>query len=102
MKIDLAFAGNYVSGEGINLLMDSHESFAKVSGTSRERLRNALAMLMADLAAVEETFSIKLGPHDNDAKRHENFINNFLISYSEGEDGQARTAFIEAAQLRRS
>ncbi len=101
MKIDLGFAGNYVSWEGINMLMDSHERFAKVSGISRERLRGALAKLMADLAAVEETFSIKLGPHDHDAKRHENFINNFLISYSEGEHAQASNAFIEAAQLRR-
>jgi phosphoenolpyruvate carboxylase len=101
MKVDLGYAANYVSWEGINMLMDAYESFAKMSGTSRERLKDALGMLMADLATAEETFSIRLGPHDHDAKRHENFINNFLISYLEGEDPEARTAFMEAAHLRK-
>lgn len=101
MKVDLGYAANYVSWEGINMLMDSYESFAKRSGTSRERLKNTLGMLMADLATAEETLSIRLGPRDHNAKRHENFISNFLISYLEGEDPEARAAFMEAAHLRK-
>ncbi len=55
----------------------------------------------AALATVEELFSIRLAPGSYTEKRHENFINNFLISYIEGDDEEAKTGFLEAARLRR-
>ncbi len=101
ISYDLGFAGNYVSWESINMLMDLHAKVAKRAAMSREKLRIALGGLMSDLATVEELFSIRLAPGTYTEKRHENFINNFLISYIENGENEARTAFLEAARLRR-
>ena len=57
--------------------------------------------MMSDLAVAEELLSIRLGPSDSVSRRHENFVNNFLISYIDNEDNEARVALIEAAMLRR-
>ncbi len=98
---DLALAGSYVSWESINMLMDLHVKVARRAGVRREKLKAALGGLMSDLATVEELFSIRLAPGSYTEKRHENFINNFLISYIEGDDEEAKTGFLEAARLRR-
>jgi phosphoenolpyruvate carboxylase len=101
MKYDLIMAGNYVSWESINMLMSTYSKVAKKAGMSKEKLKVSLGRLMSDLSSIEEVFSVKMGPRNNDHKRHENFINNFLISYIEGDDEEARSAFIEAARLRK-
>ena len=84
------------------MLMEMHPKVAKISGMGTESLRDSLGKLMSDLSAVEERFSVKLGPRSNESKKHENFTNNFLISYAEGEHHEARDAFNQAAKLRRS
>jgi phosphoenolpyruvate carboxylase len=101
MEDDLIMAGNYVSWENINMLMSTYSKVAKKAGMSKEKLKVSLGRLMSDLSSIEEVFSVKMGPRNNDHKRHENFINNFLISYIEGDDEEARSAFIEAARLRK-
>ena len=75
----------------INMLMELHpRGCAKIAGMGSESLRDSLGKLVADLSAVEERFSVKSGPRGNESKKHENFTNNFLISYVEGEDDEAR------------
>src|SRR5207244_10074254 len=101
MKHDLGVAGKYVSWESINMLMEMNQRVAKRAAMDEEKLRAGLGRLMSDLAVAEELLSIRLGPSDNVSRRHENFINNFLISYLDNEDNDARVAFIEAAMLRR-
>jgi phosphoenolpyruvate carboxylase len=102
LKKDLRSVGSLVSWQTINMLMEMHPKVAKVAGVGVESFRDSLAKLMADLTVAEEAFSIKLGPRGNDSKKHENFTNNFLISYVEREDREARDAFDQAAKLRRS
>ncbi len=101
MKGDFRMVSELVSWESINLLMEKHEALAKRAGTEREGLRGALGMLLADLEAVEKTLSVHLGPRANTSRKHENFINNFLISYLEGDERDMRIAFLQAAKLRR-
>ncbi|MGB9914921.1 MAG: phosphoenolpyruvate carboxylase [Candidatus Bathyarchaeales archaeon] len=98
---DLGFVGGYVSWENVNMLMDMPEKTAKRAGMNAEQLRTALAKVMEDLQGVEETIGIKLGPRTLLQRKHENFTNNFLISYLEREDEEAKKALLEAAKLRR-
>jgi phosphoenolpyruvate carboxylase len=49
---------------------------------------------------VEEVFDIKLGPRTSSQRKHENFTNNFLLSYLEDEEKEAKKALVEAAKLR--
>ena len=102
LKKDFRSVGQYVSWQTINMLMEIHPRVAKVAGMETEALRESLGRLISDLSTVEERFAVKLGPRGGESKRHENFTNNFLISYAEREDEEARDAFNEAARLRRS
>jgi phosphoenolpyruvate carboxylase len=99
---DLATAGAYVSWETLNMLMENHRVVAKKAGMAKERLRTAIAGLMSDLDAAEQVTSTKLGPKSDTTKMHENFVNNFFISFSNGADDRARVAFLEAALQRKS
>ncbi|MDG6929196.1 MAG: phosphoenolpyruvate carboxylase [Nitrososphaerota archaeon] len=101
MKDDFGFAGGLVSWENINLLADRRTDVAKAVGTKAETVKSSLGMVMSDLSAVEESLSVRLGPTGGRFKKHENFVNNFLISYLEGEEAEARAALMEAAELRR-
>jgi phosphoenolpyruvate carboxylase len=102
VKKDFAAVGALVSWQTANMMMEMHQKVAKVAGIESERFRESLGKLVSDLSAVEESLSVKLGPRDNTSKKHENFTSNFLISYVEKEDTDARDAFIQAARLRRS
>ena len=66
-----------------------------------DNLRLALTIILADLKTVEEHFDLKLGPRSSTHHKHENFTNNFLISYIENEDSKAKKAIAEAAKLRK-
>jgi len=100
MKHDLNVVGGYVSWQNINMLMDMHEKVAKRASINEEHLKGVLAKILNDLKAVEENLGVKLGPKSPTQRRHENFTNNFLISYLEQEESEAKTALIEAAKLR--
>jgi len=62
---------------------------------------NVLNEVSADIEAIEKTFSIKLGPRSSIEKKHENFANNFIISYIDGDKVGTSTSLIEAAKIRR-
>jgi phosphoenolpyruvate carboxylase len=102
MTKDFRSVGPLVSWQTINMMLEMHPRVAKAAGMGTETFRDALGKLVADLSAVEERFAVRLGPRDSQSKKHENFTNNFLISYVEGEDAEAQDSFNEAARLRRS
>ncbi len=101
LKGDFASVGGYVSWENINMLMEMHLKTARRANMNVDNLRLALTRIIADLKSVEETLDIKLGPRTPTQRKHENFTNNFLISYLEGETTEAKKALVEAAKLRR-
>jgi phosphoenolpyruvate carboxylase len=102
MKHDLNTVSGYVSWENINMLMEMHEKAAEKAHVSVDKLEIALTKLLGDLKAVEEKLAIKIGPRTPSQRRHENFTNNFLISFLERDnDKEAKEDLIEAAKLRR-
>jgi phosphoenolpyruvate carboxylase len=100
IKKDFLSVGSLVSWQTINMMMEVYPKVAKVAGMEAQKLRTSLGGLVSDLSAVEERLSVKLGPADSATKKHENFTNNFLISYMLGEHEDARDSFNQAARLR--
>ncbi len=101
LKQDYCGVGGYVSWENINMLMEMHPRVAKRAKMDVDNLRLALTRILADLKTAEEKIDTKLGPRTLEHRKHENFTNNFLINYLEGEDAEARNALVEAAKIRR-
>jgi len=101
LKHDLNVAGGYLSWRNIETLKNNCKSVAEKAGMSTEKLMNVLGEISADIEAIEKTFSIKLGPRSSLEKKHENFANNFLISYIDDDKVGASTSLIEAAKIRR-
>jgi phosphoenolpyruvate carboxylase len=101
IQFDYRVAGSLVSWETVHLLVDKYDAMAKITQMNKEKLKNALRYVMADLSTIEETLSLPLGPSDNRSKKHENFINTFMMCAMDGERSSASNAFIEAAKLRR-
>ena len=101
LEHDLSVAGGYLSWQNIDTLMDMRKKAAQRAGMNENKLKIVLTRILNDLKAVEEKVGIKLGPRSPTQKRHENFTSNFLISYLEREDDEAKKALIESAKLRR-
>lgn len=101
LKHDLEFAGGYLSWRNLNLLGEMYRQVAKIVGASEEDLRLGLAEVTKDLEAVEQTFSIKLGPGNLTQRRYENIINDFLIAFIEQNSQDAQKCLVEAAKIRR-
>jgi phosphoenolpyruvate carboxylase len=98
---DFAAVGGYVSWENVDMLMGMHLKTAKRANMDVDNLRLALTRILADLKTVEEKLDVKLGPRTSTQRKHENFTNNFLISYLEREDEEAKKALVEAAKMRK-
>ena len=101
MEHDLNSIGEYVSLENLKMLMEMSRKAAKRAGMNEEKLRTALLNSLEDLRTVEEKFAVKLGPKGVSQRKHENFTNNFLLSYLQNEDNEARKALIESAKARK-
>jgi phosphoenolpyruvate carboxylase len=101
MEHDLKSIGEYVSWENMNMLVEMSQKTAKKANMSEEKLRKALSNTLDDLKTVEEKFAFKLGPKGISQRKHENFTNNFLLSYMQNEDNEARKALVESAKLRK-
>jgi phosphoenolpyruvate carboxylase len=101
LKHDLDVAGGYVSWRNIEMLRDVCGSMAKKVGMSSEELMNGLNEVLSGIEAIEEAFGIKLGPRSFLERKHENFANNFLISYMEDDKVGASAFLLEAAKIRR-
>ncbi|MDR0371981.1 MAG: phosphoenolpyruvate carboxylase [Nitrososphaerota archaeon] len=98
---DIKLIGEYVSMNNINMLLEMSRTTAKRAGMNEEKLREALASIVEDLNIVEEKLSLTLGPKDIAQRKHENFTNNFLLSYLQKQDAEAKTALVESAKLRK-
>jgi phosphoenolpyruvate carboxylase len=101
MTYDLKQVGEYVSLENISMLLEMSRATAKRASMSEEKLKDALTTILEDLNTVEQKLSIKLGPKGVAQRKHENFTNNFLLSYLEKQDAEAKTALVESAKLRK-
>ena len=98
---DLSSIGEFVSWENIEMLKEMSQKTAKKANMSEEKLKSSLSNIFDDLKTAEEKLSIKLGPRGVSGRKHENFTNNFLLSYIQNEDDEARKALIESAKLRK-
>jgi phosphoenolpyruvate carboxylase len=101
LDFDLKVAGEFVSWENLNMLMEMSQATAKRAGMNEEDLKASLSMLQEDLKTVEDKLSFKLGPKDLAQRKHQNYTNNFLISYLQKDDAEAKRALVESAKLRR-
>lgn len=101
MEHDLKSIGEYASWENINMVMEMSQKTAKKANMNEEKLRITLSSILDDLKTVEEKFGITVGPKGVSQRKHENFTNNFLLSYIQGEDNEARRALIESAKIRK-
>jgi phosphoenolpyruvate carboxylase len=101
MKYDLQVAGGFVSWGNLSMLLEMCQTTAKRANMSGEILKSSLATLQEDLQSVEKKLTIRLGPKDIAQKKHENYTNNFLLSYLQKDDGEARCSLVESAKLRK-
>jgi phosphoenolpyruvate carboxylase len=101
IKHDFSTVSGFVSMQNVNMLMGLHPRIARRANMNVDNLRLALTRILADLKTIEEHFDLKLGPRSSTHRKHENFTNNFLISYLENEDTEAKKAIVEAAKLRK-
>jgi phosphoenolpyruvate carboxylase len=101
MQHDLKVAGEYVSICNINMLLELSHQTAKRAGMSEEKLKDALAKVLEDLEAAETKLNVKAGPKGIAQRKHENYTNNFLLSYLQKQDAEAKEALTESAKLRK-
>lgn len=101
LRHDLDVAGGYLSWRNIDMLKNACESVAKKANMNVERLKGAINEVLSNLKVIEDTLGIKLGPKSSIQRKHENFVNNFLISYIEGDEVGASTSLLEAAKIRK-
>jgi phosphoenolpyruvate carboxylase len=102
MKPDLNAVAGYLSWQNLNMLMGMHKEVARRAGMDGEQLSLALTRLLLDINVAQEDFGIKFGPRNLTHRKYENTTSNFLISYMERNDEEAKDYLEEAAQLRRS
>ncbi|MEM2092943.1 MAG: phosphoenolpyruvate carboxylase [Candidatus Bathyarchaeia archaeon] len=101
LKSDLESVSGFVSWRNIELLVEMQEYVAKTSGLSGENLRLAIANIFNDLHIAEEKLGIRLGPKNFAERRHENAVNNFLLSFFDGDCQDAQRNLLEAAKIRK-
>ncbi|MCS7120808.1 MAG: phosphoenolpyruvate carboxylase [Nitrososphaerota archaeon] len=101
MRHDLDSVAGYFSMRNITKIIDFHKQLARRAGMEEERLKSALTELLLDIKAVEEKLDVKIGPKNLTHEKYENIINNFLISYIEQNDEEAKRYFEEAAKIRK-
>jgi phosphoenolpyruvate carboxylase len=101
MDYDLKLVGEYVSWENIHMLMEMSQNVSKRANMSEENLKTVLSNILDDLKTVEERLSVRLGPKGVLQRKHENFTNNFLLSYLQNDDIEAKKSLVESAKLRK-
>ncbi|MEM1566516.1 MAG: phosphoenolpyruvate carboxylase [Candidatus Bathyarchaeia archaeon] len=101
LKHDLEFAGGFLSWRNLEMLRNMCPQVAKIVGASEENIRLGIAELIEDLEAIEQSFSINLGPRNLTQQKYENIINDFLISFIEQNKQDAQKCLVEAARIRR-
>ncbi|MDR1993308.1 MAG: phosphoenolpyruvate carboxylase [Nitrososphaerota archaeon] len=101
MNSDIKIMSEYLSMNNINMLQEMSHTTAKRAGMSEEKLKEALTSIVEDLKIVEKKLSLSLGPKGIAQRKHENFTNNFLLSFLQKQDTEAKTALVESSKLRK-
>jgi hypothetical protein len=94
-------ASGYVSFRNIEAIKDNYRLIAEKARMNPEVLKQAIDIVLRDLNVIERNFSINFGPRTYSMRKHENFVNNFLLSYMDGDNTGAYNSLVEAAKLRR-
>ena len=102
LKSDLNAVAGYLSWQNLNMLMNMYCVVAKRAGMNEDNLRSALTRIVLDIKIAKEDLGIKFGPRTLTQRKYENTVSNFLISYLERNDEEAKNYLEEAAKLRRS
>ncbi len=95
LKEDLKVAAEFFSWRNLEIIRKS-------GAFDKEFVEAALPLLIEDVKVAEEVMGLRIGPSSSVARRHENYTNDFIILFSEGEMDEAQQVLIKAAKLRRS
>jgi phosphoenolpyruvate carboxylase len=101
MDHDLSLVGEYVSWENLDMLLEMSHAIAKRTNMNEQKLSKGLSEILLDLKTVESKLNITLGPKGIEQRRHENYTNNFLLSFLQKDDSEAKKALVESAKLRK-
>jgi len=96
LREDLREVGSMVCFENINMLLSGD-----VEAPELTALKNVLPFYVEDLQTAEAILGVKVGPRKLSERKYLNLLNNFLISYVEGNLLTAREELLEAAKMRR-
>ena len=69
--------------------------------TKKFRLGEVIPEIMEDLELLEQVTGISLGPRNLDHRKHENVVNNILISLAKNTE-EATRYIVEAGRIRHS
>jgi phosphoenolpyruvate carboxylase len=83
------------------MLLEMRIQLAKRANMTEETVRKAMQNSLEDLKTVEEELNVKLGAKSVCGRKHENFTSNFLLSYLQKEDQEAKKALLESAKIRK-
>ena len=96
LRDDLARVAPLTCLENINMILGG-EADSEVL----KPLQSVLPLYMEDLQTAEEQLGVKVGPQRISDRKYSNILNNFLISYLEGDMDSARGELVSAATMRR-
>ncbi|MCW8801982.1 MAG: phosphoenolpyruvate carboxylase [Candidatus Bathyarchaeota archaeon] len=102
LRSDLNAVAKLLSWQNINMLMGMYKEVAKCAGMEENRLSSGLTRLLFDINVAQDNLGVKFGARTLTQRKYENALNNFLISYLEQQDQQAKYYVNEAAKLRKS
>jgi phosphoenolpyruvate carboxylase len=95
IREDLSRAASYVCMENVNTLL------AGVENPALKPLANTLPLYVESLETLENQLNIRIGPKNTTERKYSNIVNNFLISFIEGDLASAGEELLRAAKIRR-
>ncbi len=98
-KNDLKSASEFLCWQNLNYLMGEKEIVEEV--TKKFGLGKVIPEIMEDLELLEQVTGISLGPRNLDHRKHENVVNNILISLAKDPE-EATRYIVEAGRIRHS
>lgn len=101
LKHDIQTAAEYLSHENISTISGACSKIARRIGAQEEKLALAITKILEDIEAAQSHLQVKVGPRNLTQRKHANTINNFLISYLEENNEEARKYLHEAAKIRK-
>ncbi|MEM1658910.1 MAG: phosphoenolpyruvate carboxylase [Candidatus Jordarchaeales archaeon] len=101
LKHDVQTAAEHLSYENINAISGACSKIARKVGAQEEKLALAITKILEDIEVAQNYLQVKVGPRSLTQRKHANTINNFLISYLEENNGEARRYLYEAAKIRK-